>query len=194
MQSPRRSNRERSASTRAALIDAARGLFIEKGFGDTGTPEITAAAGVTRGALYHHFADKKALFRAVVEREARDVAAQIERGSASAVSTVTALFDGAHAFFDAMNNPGRIRLLLVEGPAVLGHAEMARIDSDTGGDTLRQGLAAGIANDELKDMPLEAATTILSAVFDRAALAIAAGESEKDYTAVIRFLIGGLIR
>ena len=192
MQPARRSNRERSEKTRAALIDAARRLFVDKGFSETGTPEITAAAGVTRGALYHHFADKRALFRAVVEHEALDVANHIERGSGSAKTAMAALTEGGQAFFNAMSDPGRVHLLLVVGPAVLGPAEMARIDNETGGNTLREGLALGIASGELKDIPLQAATTVLSAVFDRAALAIASGESEKDYIATIRILIGGL--
>src|SRR5690606_15149147 len=92
--SARRSNRERTGATRAALMAAARALFIEKSYAETATPEIVAAAGVTRGALYHHFADKQALFNAVVEREAAEVAAEIEHATPESESARQALLDG----------------------------------------------------------------------------------------------------
>ena len=111
-----RSNRERSDATRTALLDAARTLFMKKGYADTATPEIVTAADVTRGALYHHFPDKKALFWAVIEREANNVATDIDARSAKASSAREALLQGASAYFDAMAVPGRTRLLLKEAP------------------------------------------------------------------------------
>ncbi|MFX7731869.1 helix-turn-helix domain-containing protein, partial [Acinetobacter baumannii] len=60
-------------------MQAARALFVDKGYAETSTPEIVAAAGITRGALYHHFEDKRALFRAIVTGEALAVAAAIEQ-------------------------------------------------------------------------------------------------------------------
>ena len=89
-----RGNSERSAEMRGELIAAGRRLFAEKGFADTSTPEIVAAAGVTRGALYHHFADKAALFAAVFEAESREVAREIEDGSSEAASAREALLAG----------------------------------------------------------------------------------------------------
>ena len=74
----RRSNADRSSSTRKRVLEAAKTLFITKGYAATGTPEIVAQAGVTRGALYHHFEDKRALYLALVEAESAAVAAEID--------------------------------------------------------------------------------------------------------------------
>ena len=72
-------NKIRTERTREKLIETAHGLFVQNGFAATGTPEIVAQAGVTRGALYHHFADKKELLQAVIDRECMAVGAQIEK-------------------------------------------------------------------------------------------------------------------
>ncbi|WP_426309947.1 helix-turn-helix domain-containing protein [Cellulosimicrobium sp. E-16] len=78
MQETRRTNAERTRATRTALVTAARELFVDPGYAEASTPQIAAAAHVTRGALYHHYADKRDLFRAVVEAEAEAVAREIE--------------------------------------------------------------------------------------------------------------------
>ena len=189
----RRSNRARTEATRAALIDAARALFVEKGYAETGTPEIAASAGVTRGALYHHFADKADLFRAVVLQEARAVAAQIAEETADPASALDAVMTGAEAYFDAMAKPGRTRLLLLDGPAVLGPAATAQIDEETGGGELRKGLALAMSEGVLPGAPLDALTDILSAAFDRAALAIAEGKTPEDYKAAMRLVVKALL-
>lgn len=181
-----RTNRDRTEKTRAALMQAARSLFIDKGYGDTSTPEIVAAAGITRGALYHHFEDKRALFRAIVMDEALAVASAIEREAPAGLSPIDALLSGSAAYLDAMRAPGRTRLLLIEGPSVLGPAEMKKLDEDNAARTLRSGLEAAI--DE-RGLPLAALADLLSAAFDRAALAIDAGEDVQEYAAAIAVLI-----
>lgn len=188
----RHTNRERSDRTRAALVDAARELFVAKGYAETATPEVVAAAGLTRGALYHHFEDKRALFRAVVEKEAGKVAATIET-SAGDLSAREALLAGAAAYFEAMAVPGRVRLLLLDGPAVLGVTEMAAIDAAHGGRTLEEGLAAALAPRRLGDKAIKAMAFLLSAAFDRAALEIDAGAARADYAYAIDRLIDRLI-
>ena len=189
---PRKTNRDRTATTRRDLIAAARKLFTEKSYADTGTPEIVAVAGVTRGALYHHFADKQALLRAVVESEAKAVAGEIERASLPALSPREALIAGSEAYLEAMRWPGRTRLLLLDGPAVLGRAVMDEIDAKHGNRTLREGLLAAMEAGDLRPLPPDVLTALLAAAFDRAALAIDAGAPEEEYRAVLVALIDGL--
>lgn len=190
----RRSNRERTETTRTALVDAARRLFIEKGYAETATPEIAAAAGVTRGALYYHFADKQALFQAVVEREATLVAAEIERASPDTGSAVAALLAGGDAYLDAMREPGRTRLLLLDGPAVLGREGMDAIDNRHGNRTLREGLAAAMQGREIRKLPVDALTALVAAAFDRAALALEAGADRSAMRTAMHALITGLAK
>lgn len=191
--SVRRTNDERTRLTRDALMRAARRLFVDNGYAATGTPEIVRAANVTRGALYHHFLDKTDLLRAVVTNEAFEVAASIERDFVTDQTALDALIDGATAWFDAMTVPGRARLLLIEGPAVLGHAEMQRIDSQSGGASLRLGLAHALDPDGGKSLPIGELSEVLSAAFDRAALAIAEGNAPDRYRAAMRLVLVALL-
>ncbi|WP_245578809.1 TetR/AcrR family transcriptional regulator [Cucumibacter marinus] len=186
-------NATRTERTRTALVSAARELFAAKGFAETGTPEIVKAARVTRGALYHHFEGKTALFRAVIEAEAEAVARAIETRTTEPASARDALIDGANAFFDAMSVSGRARLLLIDGPATLGHEEMNRIDRATGGAELIEGLAYARDHGELRDLPIEPLADLLSAAFDRAALAIDAGEDAEAYRTAIARMIDALL-
>lgn len=189
----RRSNRERTETTRTALLDAARRLFIERGYAETATPDIVAAAGVTRGALYHHFTDKRALFRAVVEQEAAAVAAEIEYATPDVHSAAEGLIVGGDTYFDAMQYPGRTRLLLLDGPAVLGRLEMDAIDDRHGNRTLHEGLAAAMQSREMRRLPIGPLTSLLGAAFDRAALAIEAGGDRQSFRTAIHALIEGLL-
>lgn len=182
----RRSQRERSDTMRAALLRAGRSLFVRNGYAATGTPDIVAAAGVTRGALYHHFADKEALFAAVIRAEAEAVAEAIEKAEFAGLSPVETLVQGGEAFLAAMRVHGRVRLMLIEAPAVLGPELLAEIDATTGGGTLEAGLAAaGVA----APGPMSA---LLSAAYDRAALAIDAGAPAGPWLAALERLVRGV--
>ena len=184
-----RSNRERTEQTRQALIDAGRRIFVEKGYAETATPEIVAAAGVTRGALYHHFEDKKALFEVVIKCEAQEVAKAIEASSASEQAPRAALIAGASANFTAMAQPGRTRLLLLDAPAILGSPAVAAVDAENAEASLREGLQALLPEAGALLGPL---TSLLSAAFDRAAIAIDAGGERRDYERAIAALLDGL--
>ena len=185
--SPQRSNAERTGSTRAALLDAALALFVERGYGATSTPDICAAAGMTRGALYHHFTDKQDLFRAVVTREAQAVAlAIVEATSGGDLPARDALLNGVTAYLDAMQVGGRTRLLLIEAPAALGRAEADALDASFAGVTLHDGLVAALRRDRRFTTALAA---LLSAAFDRAALDIELGAHPQATRKAMRWLI-----
>jgi AcrR family transcriptional regulator len=187
-----RSNQERTDATKAALITAARALFVEKGYANTGTPEIVQAAQVTRGALYHHFADKADLFWAVVQECAYEIAEDVEKLSRPAKTPLEALLLGAEGYFSAMSDGGRARLILLEAPAVLTHEQRLQINALTGERELREGLAQAVPAMNQASAPLEELTALVSAAFDQAALAIANGANASKYKQAMRFLLSKL--
>ncbi|TDR43037.1 TetR family transcriptional regulator [Tahibacter aquaticus] len=182
-----RSNRDRTDATRLALLDAARELFVRKGYGDTSTPEVCVAAGITRGALYHHFVDKRDLFRQVLLREAQAAHAQIEAASPPGLDAPSALLAGSEAYLDAMRVAGRTRLLLLEGPAVLGLKEVLALDEAHAAASLRQGLRACAVG--AGSVSIAALAPLLAAAFDRAALEIDAGADAQATRAAMLWLV-----
>lgn len=188
----RRSNADRSQQTREALVHAGRELFVKLGYAATGTPDIVAAAAVTRGALYHHFADKAGLFEAVIRREQKAVADHIIDRTAAIDNPLEALEIGANAYLEAMAEPGRTRLLLIEGPVVLGRKAMDDIDRETSAATLVEGLAAAIGRPA--DIMIRAQADVLAAAFDRAALATGEGGPVDIYRSILRTMLSDAIR
>lgn len=187
----RRSNQARTDATRSALIEAARRLFVDQGYAATGTPEVVAAAGVTRGALYHHFTDKADLLLAVAQAMAEEVAIAIASGSAGVATPAEVLERGAAAYFAAMAAGGRARLLLLDAPAVLAPEQLAQLSESAGAHELEEGLRA--AGRVEVAAHAEEVAALLSAAFDRAALAVALGQPAERYEAAIRLLIDGAI-
>ena len=156
----------------------------EKGYSETGTPDVKAAE-VTRGALYHHFEDKADLFRAVVEAEAMTCWTRWKLRPEGQVG----LADGTRGYFEAMAKPGRVKLLLIDGPSVLGHEEIDRIDAGGGRASLRAGILA--ARPDLAEAELDALCVVLSAAFDRAALAVSDGADPETYIDILTKLTEG---
>ena len=126
------SKEEQSARTRQALIDVARVLFAERGYADTGTEDIVHQAGVTRGALYHHFVDKRDLFEWVytdLQNELRDriLAAA---GPRESDSIWVRIHRGTHEYLDHYMDPAVQRIVLIDAPAVLGWARWRELDAE----------------------------------------------------------------
>jgi AcrR family transcriptional regulator len=128
--------------TRRAVLQAAREAFVERGYAAASTTAIARQAGVTRGALYHHFPDKSALFRAVfvaIEQELNDSVLEAAR---RATTTMEAFIAGCAAYLDFAVRPDWQRIAVVEAPAVLGAADWHAIDSGIGLASMEAGLAA----------------------------------------------------
>jgi len=125
----RRTQADRSAATREALVAAARRLFAAQGFADVATDAIATEAGVTRGALYHQFADKVALFDAVVDAVEGDIAARLAEQAAAAGGSdpVVGLRRAVRAWLEICVEPEIHRIALLDGPSVLGWARWREV-------------------------------------------------------------------
>lgn len=118
---------ERGEATRAALVSAARELFTERGYASVGTGEVVERAGVTRGAMYHHFGDKRELFRAVYEQIEKEAVESTAARLAGIEDPWEVLVAGMRSYFDACTDPALMQIGLVDGPAVLGWQEWREI-------------------------------------------------------------------
>jgi AcrR family transcriptional regulator len=121
---------ENSAATRAALIKIARKLFAEHGYADTATEEVVRRARVTRGALYHHFKDKRDLFKAVLLDEEKRLAESTARASAGETDPLNIILKSTEAFLDECFDPAVRQIVLIDAPAVLGWEQYRQIDDE----------------------------------------------------------------
>ena len=152
---------EQSGATRQALVRVARRLFAEHGFAETSTEAVVHAAGVTRGALYHHFRDKTALFEAVYEDVERDLVARVASAVEGVDDPMTILRRGAEVFLDACLDADVTRVVLLEGPAVLGWAKWREIDQAYGLGLVRAALEIASVAGAVKPVPLDPLAHVL---------------------------------
>jgi AcrR family transcriptional regulator len=166
---------DRASATRARLVKAARELFTERPYADVGTEEIVRRARVTRGALYHHFADKRDLFRAVHEQIEAELVEGIQRkiASSGAVDPVEGLQAGVRSYLDACADPSFARITLVDAPAVLGWEEWRRIDEEHGLRLVLAGLEGAMAAGALRRQPARALAQLILGTMGEAGLVIA---------------------
>ncbi|MBF6349408.1 MULTISPECIES: TetR/AcrR family transcriptional regulator [Nocardia] len=197
---PRRSQEDRSRTTRAALEHAGRRLFTERGFAGTSAEQLVTAAGVTRGALHHHYGDKRGLFLAVLEQLETEITTEIESAlrAAPAADILTAMAAGLNTFLEICQRPEMLRIALFDAPAVLGWQAWRELEA-------RHGL--GLITAELeraRDAGLITATAvptlaqlILSAVSE-AGLIVAHAEDKdtarRQTQESLLLLVSGLLR
>lgn len=174
-----RTQAERLTATRATLLREARTVFAASGYEAAATEEIVKRAKVTRGALYHHFKDKRALFEAVVEEVASGIAGTIDDMTVPVTDPLSGLIEGTQAFLDACLDPAVRRIYLIDAPAVLGWHRWREIDAPHGVRSLREGVAAVLAERPDPDLAVEPVTFLLAGAFNEAALWIAEAKDEK---------------
>lgn len=146
----RRTQQERSEHTVNLLVQAAREQFGTRGYADTSLDDVARQAGLSKGALYHHFPDgKPELFRAVFEREQQRLAQHVVDASRRKRDPWDAYFEGCRAFLDASVDPVVQRITLFDAPAVLGWELMRTIEAPHSFAVLRAGLKAAVEDGRL---------------------------------------------
>lgn len=191
-----RTQAERNAATRAALLSAARMLFSAHGYAGVSAEQIVATAGVTRGALYHHFVDKRAVLAELVELIAAEVAREVEDAADRIADPVEALVQGSLAFVVSAQRADRRQIFLVDAIGVLGWRVWREIDARHAMRGLAEGLAAA-AKSRGVTAPLDGLTHLVSGALNEAAL-LQASRAEgsglcADIEESVRRLIAGLL-
>jgi AcrR family transcriptional regulator len=171
-----RTQAQRSEQTRAALVAAARRLFAERGYAAVGTEEIVREAGVTRGALYHHFDGKRELMRAVYEQLESELAQELADSVVPGASVLQTLGAGAERFLDHCLEPEIQQIALIDAPAVLGWDQWREVGAQYGLGLIEGLLAAGMETGELRRQPIEALAHALLGALDEVAMFVARAE------------------
>jgi AcrR family transcriptional regulator len=195
MEIKRRTQEERSAATRDALISAARKLWGLRGYAEVGTREIAAAAGVTRGAMYHQFADKAALFREVVEVVEQEVLARMANVVAASGGTTPAdaIRAAVDAWLEVSSDPEVRQLILLDGPSVLGWAEFRDVAQRYSLGMTEQLLNEAIKAGQLARQPTRPLAHVLIGALDEAAMVIATADDPKRLRRETRQVLQRLI-
>jgi AcrR family transcriptional regulator len=188
--------RARGDETRRALIDAGRRLFVEKGFFNTSIGHLVEASGVgTRGAFYHHFADKAELFTAVFEEVERDLTARTVASPPRGADPWQRLTRGLHDFLSAALEPEVQRIMLIDAPVVLGWETQRRIQRADSIAMIEAVVGDAIAAGVIDDQPVAELTQILVAAVEEAALLIAhydrPARTRKTTAAVLDRILAG---
>jgi AcrR family transcriptional regulator len=183
----------RSASTRAKLIRGARALFARHGYMAVGTEQIARRAGVTRGALYHQFPAKADLFLAVYEQLEQELTAQIAALAGAAQSPLEALRVGIRAFLEACRKPDVQRIVMIDGPAVLGWERWRQVRQENGLGLAEAVLTASIQAGEIAPLPARPLAHLLMGALDEAALLVVSDPGQTETVAgTLERLLEGL--
>lgn len=170
---------ERRASTVGAITRAAKTLFAARGFASTPVDEIVTRAGVTKGAFYHHFASKEDVFAAVLQEMQEALVARVLADAASGSDALVRLKRGCRAFLTACTHPAVQRIVLLDGPAVLGWEKWREVDSRYFGALFAQGITQAMEEGLLAERPIEPLVQLLLGASTEAAMVCARAKAPK---------------
>ncbi|MEX2587521.1 MAG: TetR/AcrR family transcriptional regulator [Actinomycetota bacterium] len=187
---------ERGDATRAQIVDAAGELFSTRGYSEVGTKEVVRKAGVTRGAMYHHFREKRDLFRAVLEANQSRMLQTIVAGMDRSTDPWERIVQGIDVFFDECMDKSGVQIGLVDGPAVLGWDDWSELHAEYWlgliETSLREAMDAGV----LRRSDPGSLAHLLDGAFIKAALLVANSddpvEARRRVRASLMLLIEGL--
>ena len=165
---------ERRAFTRASVIEAAKKLFGSDGFASTTMDDVAIKAGVAKGAVYHHFKSKRDVFEAVFETVSAELAGTIISEAQPGGNTIETLISSTRTFFRLCANPATLRILLQDGPAVLGPHDWRRLDARHFGGLVTGSLGLAMEAGSITRQPLEPLSQIMLAAIQAAAINCAA--------------------
>jgi AcrR family transcriptional regulator len=190
-----RTQAERSATTRAALTTAARELWAARGYAEVGTPEIAQAAGVTRGAMYHQFPDKEALFRAVLEAVEADTMQRLGAAvDSSGVTGAAELLRVAVAQWLIIAGEPEVRqIVLLDGPSVLGWRAYRDIAQRYSLGMAEELLKFAVETGDLPPQPVRPLAHILIGSLDEAAMLVATAEDPAETGREVREVLANLL-
>lgn len=187
---------ERRESTRAALIASGRHLFAAHGYDAVAAEQIVENAGVTRGALYHHFEGKAGLFEAVFLEIETEVMAKFPLEEFAAGDPMAVLRSGVSRFLELSLEAEVQQITLIDAPAVLGWSRWHEIEAQHGLGLLRAGLDLAVAAGQVRPLPTEDAANALLGALTESALAVARAEdrtaARERAEAVLLALLDGL--
>jgi len=168
---------EQGRATRAALIDVATGLFATNGYDATAIPTVLAAAGVSRGALYHHFESKEALFEAVLKSVEAQAMVKVTRAARDAADPLDGLRRGCAAYLAMCRDPVVRQISLIDAPAVVGWERWREIDEQHAFGLVKAAIAAIAADGRVKPELVDVmAHMVLAALLEVALLVARADE------------------
>jgi AcrR family transcriptional regulator len=181
----RHTQEDRSRTTRGALVATARRLFAERGYADVSAAEIVSTAGLSRGALYHHYADKADLFRAVFIELETELSAEIQAAADRADNPAEAMVASLDAYLSACERDDIVRIVLTDAPAVLGWRAWREIETEHGLGTITESLERAMAAGLMVEQPVRVLAQLLLSALIEAALLVA-DASQSDQRATVR--------